>query len=58
VDDINELKRQRARFEAEVRSLVSGHLKLLEAVAAPDGEAPVRVDDNVSFLSPKKAGTP
>jgi cell division initiation protein len=58
VDDINELKRQRARFEAEIRSLVSGHLKLLEAVAPPDAEAPVRVDDNVSFLAPKKAGTP
>jgi cell division initiation protein len=58
VDDINELKRQRARFEAELRSLVSGHLKLLEAVAAPDAEGAVRVDDNVSFLAPKKAGTP
>jgi hypothetical protein len=31
---------------------------LLEAVAAPDAEAPVRVDDNVSFLAPKKAGAP
>jgi cell division initiation protein len=58
VDDINELKRQRTRFEAELRALVSGHLKLLEAVTAPDAEAPVRVDDNVSFLAPKKAGTP
>ena len=58
VDDINELKRQRARFEAELRSLVSSHIKLLEAVAPQDGEAPVRVDDNVSFLAPKKAGTP
>jgi cell division initiation protein len=58
VDDINELKRQRARFESELRSLVSGHLKLIEAVAPPDVEAPVRVDDNVSFLAPKKAGTP
>jgi len=58
VDDINELKRQRARFESEVRSLVSAHLKLLEVVAAQDTEAPVRVDDNVSFLAPKKAGAP
>ena len=58
VDDINELKRQRARFEAELRSLVSSHLKLLEAVVPQDGEAPVRVDDNVSFLAPKKAGAP
>jgi hypothetical protein len=37
---------------------VSGHLKLMDAVTAPDAEAPVRVDDNVSFLAPKKAGTP
>jgi hypothetical protein len=37
---------------------VSGHLKLMDAVTAPDSEAPVRVDDNVSFLAPKKAGTP
>ena len=58
VDDINELKRQRARFEAEVRSLVSSHLKLLEVVAPQDGEAPVQVDDNVAFLAPKKAGAP
>lgn len=58
VDDINELKRQRARFESELRGLVSGHLKLLEAVAGPDAEAPLRVDDNVSFLAPKKAGSP
>jgi cell division initiation protein len=58
VDDINELKRQRSRFEAELRALVSGHLKLLESIAPPEGEAPVRVDDNVSFLAPKKAGTP
>ena len=59
VDDINELKRQRSRFEVELRSLVSGHLKLLDAVTDhPEAEAPVRVDDNVSFLAPKKAGTP
>jgi cell division initiation protein len=58
VDDINELKRQRARFDSELRSLVASHLKLLEAVAPPDAEPVVRVDDNVSFLAPKKAGTP
>jgi cell division initiation protein len=58
VDDINELKRQRSRFESELRSLVSGHLKLLDAVTDPEAESPVRVDDNVSFLAPKKAGAP
>jgi cell division initiation protein len=35
VDDINELKRQRAQFEVTVRSLVEGHLKLLEAFREP-----------------------
>ena len=58
VDDINELKRQRSRFDSEVRSLVTAHLKLLEAVAPADGEPEVRVDDNVAFLAPKKAGSP
>jgi hypothetical protein len=37
---------------------VSGHLKLMDAVTSTDAETPVRVDDNVSFLAPKKAGTP
>src|SRR5215468_3295657 len=58
VDDINELKRQRARFEAELRALVATHLKILEVAASPDSAAPLQVDDNVSFLAPKKAGTP
>jgi cell division initiation protein len=58
VDDINELKRQRARFDSELRSLVTAHLKLLEAVAPRDAEPEVRVDDNVAFLAPKKAGSP
>jgi cell division initiation protein len=58
VDDINELKRQRARFDSELRGLVATHLKLLEVMTPPDAEAPLRVDDNVSFLAPKKAGSP
>jgi cell division initiation protein len=58
VDDINELKRQRARFDSELRSLVTAHLKLLEAVEPREAESEVRVDDNVAFLAPKKAGSP
>jgi cell division initiation protein len=58
VDDINELKRQRARFESELRALVGTHLKILEVTVRPDAEAPVRVDDNVAFLAPKKTGSP
>ncbi|HEX9291194.1 MAG TPA: DivIVA domain-containing protein [Anaeromyxobacteraceae bacterium] len=30
VDDIHEMKRQRAQFESGVRAIVEGHLKLLE----------------------------
>jgi len=35
VDDINELKRQRAQFEVSVRALVEGHLKMLETFREP-----------------------
>ena len=49
VDDISELKRQRAQFEANVRVLVESHLKLLEAFREPTGE-------QVEFLSKKKTG--
>ena len=35
VDDINELKRQRAQFEIGVRSLVEAHLKMLETFREP-----------------------
>ena len=38
VDDIAEMKRQRVQFEANVRNLVEGHLKLLEAFAEPPAE--------------------
>lgn len=50
VDDINELKRQRARFEANVRALVESHLKLLEAFREPTG------GEQVEFLSQKRTG--
>jgi cell division initiation protein len=48
VDDLHEVKRQRAQFEAEVRALVNGHLKLLETFrdAAPDA--------GVEYLGGKK----
>ena len=35
VDDINELKRQRAQFEVNVRALVEAHLKMLETFREP-----------------------
>jgi cell division initiation protein len=38
VDDIAEMKRQRVQFEANVRNLVEGHLKLLQTFAEPPAE--------------------
>lgn len=59
VEDINELKRQRVQFESQVRGIIDAHSKLLDAFrqstfAEGDWE---RIDDNVSFLAPKKAGS-
>jgi cell division initiation protein len=42
VDDINELKRQRVQFEANVRTLAESHLKLLEAFREPAREEAVQ----------------
>src|SRR5512134_2346943 len=42
VDDINELKRQRVQFEANVRTLVESHLKLIEAFHEPAREEAVQ----------------
>ncbi len=59
VEDINELKRQRVQFESQVRAVIEAHAKLLEAFRQStfaEGEWE-RIDDNVSFLAPKKAGT-
>ena len=35
IDDINEMKRQRVQFEAEVRSMAEGHLKMLDTFGRP-----------------------
>ncbi len=48
VDDIAELKRQRSSFEARLRSVVDGHLKLLEAFREPDR------DERIEYLPVKK----
>jgi cell division initiation protein len=42
VDDINELKRQRVQFEANVRTLAESHLKLIEAFREPAREEAVQ----------------
>ncbi len=51
VDDINELKRQRVQFEANVRTLAESHLKLLEVFREPAREEAVQY-----IPSRKKAG--
>src|SRR5581483_8679483 len=50
LDEIGELKRQRAQFEAGVRSLVEAELKLLEVFQSQQGP---HVPKNIEFLSPK-----
>lgn len=52
IDDINELKRQRIQFEARLKGLIEGHLKLLEAFQTTEPQ--IRVEENVSFLAAKK----
>src|SRR5262249_34164347 len=50
LDEISELKRQRAQFEAGVRSLVEAELKLLEVFQSQQGP---HVPKNIEFLTPK-----
>ena len=52
VDDINELKRQRVQFEAHLKGLIEGHLKLLETFKSVP--ASVKIEENVTFLAAKK----
>jgi cell division initiation protein len=48
VEEINEMKRQRTHYESALRSLLEGHLKLLEAFGG--------ADEAVDFLPKKKRG--
>ena len=50
LDEIGELKRQRAQFEAGVRSLVEAEMKLLEVFAA---DTKPHMPENIEFISPK-----
>jgi cell division initiation protein len=51
VNDIAELKRQRAQLESELRSVIEGHQKLLEAFGTQG-----QVEDKVSFFTPRRTG--
>src|SRR6266496_3045653 len=48
IDDINEMKRQRVQFEAEVRSMAEGHLKMLDTFGRSAPET------GVEYLAAKK----
>jgi cell division initiation protein len=57
IEDINELRRQRSQFESHLRAVIEAHQKLLEAFQSPSFSADEpRIEDNISFLAPKKAG--
>lgn len=49
LDEISELKRQRAQFEANIRSAVEAQLKLLEVFQGQPAQ-PARIGENVEFL--------
>lgn len=54
VSDVNELKRQRTQFEAQVRAVVESHLKLLETFSTPSSvERDLERVADVSFLKKK-----
>ncbi len=52
IDDINELKRQRVQFEAQLKGIVEGHLKLLETFRT--STTTLKIEENVTFLAAKK----
>jgi cell division initiation protein len=56
VEEINELRRQRASYESSLRSVIESHKKLLEVTVEASAEQAKR-DEKVQFLSkkPKKA---
>jgi cell division initiation protein len=51
VDDIQEMKRLRIQFEAQVRSLVETHAKLLETFQEAD------IGDPVEFIASRRKGS-
>jgi len=53
IDDINELKRQRAMFEATLKSLIEKHNKLLE-ITSDEEVGEVSLEDKLSFFTKKR----
>ena len=57
VQDIDELKRQRIQFASQVRGVIDAHPTLLDTFREANGtEEWDVVEDNVSFIAPKKVG--
>ncbi len=53
VEEINELRRQRATYESSLKSLLDSHRKLLD-VTVEASEEQTRRDERVQFLTKKK----
>ena len=54
VEEINELRRQRASYESSLRSVIEGHAKLLEVTVEASAEQSKR-DEKVQYLTKKPA---
>ena len=58
IADINELKRERARFRAELRHLIESHRAVLDSFDEEiESKSVDRIRENVEFLAPQAART-
>ena len=55
INDIQELKRQRAQFEAQVRAIVDSHGRLLDAFQDANAAERAHSENNLAFLPSSKA---
>jgi len=55
VQDLQELKRQRAQFEAQVRAVVDSHGRLLDAFRDANDAERTATENNLAFLPSSKA---
>ena len=55
ISEIQELKRQRAQFESQLRSVLDGHQRLLETFS--DTQETGAMEDKLSFFARRKSGT-
>lgn len=55
ISEIQELKRQRAQFESQLRSVLDAHQRLLETFS--DTQETGAMEDKLSFFTRRKSGT-